>query len=328
MPANLSPDYYEAEKRYKEAKTSEERIEALQEMLAVIPKHKGTDKMQADLKHRISKLKEESQKKKGATKQKSIFSIDSEGAAQLVIIGPPNTGKSSLIAALTNASPEISPFPHTTHKPSPGMAMFENVQYQLIDTPPLTKEYVDPLMMDMIRRSDIVVILLDITSDLIGQYEDILSALTANRIFSEGADYPEGTGRSVTFKKFIILVNKVDGPSQIEDFNTFTELLDLKTPAIPISIINNVNLSTFLKAVFDLSGIMRVYSKNPGKEPDLNEPFVISKGSTLEELAGKIHKDFLTKLKFARVWGKSAHSGQMIQRDHVLQDGDIVELHI
>ena len=137
-PANLWPDYYEAEKRYKEARSSEERIEALQEMLAVIPKHKGTDKMQADLKHRISKLKEESQKKKGAAKQKSIFSIDSEGAAQLVIIRPPNTGKSSLVAALTNALPEISPFPHTTHKPSPGMAKFENVQYQLIDTPPLT----------------------------------------------------------------------------------------------------------------------------------------------------------------------------------------------
>jgi uncharacterized protein len=328
MPANLSPDYYEAEKRYKEARTSEEKIEALHEMLAVIPKHKGTDKMQADLKHRISKLKEESQKKKGAAKQKSIFSIDSEGAAQLVIIGPPNTGKSSLVAALTNASPEISPFPHTTHKPSPGMAVFENVQYQLIDTPPLTKEYVDPLMIDMIRRSDIIVILLDITSDLLGQYEDILSALGANRMFPEGAGLPEGTGRSVTFKKIIILINKVDTPSRIEDFNTFIELVDLKTPAIPISVLNHANLDVFLKAVFDLSGIMRVYSKNPGKEPDLNEPFVISKGSTLEELAAKIHKDFLTKLKFARVWGKSAHSGQMIQRDHVLQDGDIVELHI
>jgi ribosome-interacting GTPase 1 len=183
-------------------------------------------------------------------------------------------------------------------------------------------------MMDMIRRSDIIVILLDLTSDLIGQYEDILSILAVNRIFPEGAELPEGTGRSVTFKKFIILINKVDTPSQIEDFNTFTELVDLKTQAIPISILNNINLNVFLKSVFDLSGIMRVYSKNPGKEPDLNEPFVISKGSTLEELAGKIHKDFLTKLKFARVWGKSAHSGQMIQRDHVLQDGDIVELHI
>jgi ribosome-interacting GTPase 1 len=328
MPANLSPDYYEAEKRFKEARTNEEKIKALQEMLAVIPKHKGTDKMQADLKHRISKLKEESQKKKGAVKQKSMYLIDTEGAAQIVIIGPPNTGKSSLVAALTNASPEISPFPHSTHKPTPGMALFENVQFQLIDTPPLTEEYVDPQMIDMIRRSDIVVILLDVTSDLIGQYEYILSELAANRIFPEGAVLEEGMKRPVTFKKMIILVNKTDAPSQMDDFNTFTELVDLKVPAIPVSILNSINLDTFLKTVFDLSNIMRVYSKYPGREPDLNEPFVLPKDSTLEELAGRIHKDFLTKLKFARVWGKSAHSGQMIQRDHVLQDGDVVELHI
>jgi ribosome-interacting GTPase 1 len=328
MPANLSPDYYEAEKHYKEARTNEERIEALQEMLAVIPKHKGTDKMQADLKHRISKLKEESQKKKGAVKQKSMFSIDAEGAAQLVIIGPPNTGKSSLVAALTNATPEISPFSHTTHKPTPGMALFENVQFQLIDTPPLSEEYVDPQMIDMIRRSDIVVIILDITSDLIGQYEYILSELAMNRIFPEGSDLEEGTKKPVTFKKILILVNKVDAPSQMEDFNTFTELVDLKATAIPVSVLNNINLNIFLKTVFDLSCIIRVYSKYPGREPDLKEPFVIPRDSTLEELAGRIHKDFLTKLKFARVWGKSAHSGQMIQRDHVLQDGDIVELHI
>lgn len=214
MPANLSPDYYEAEKHYKEARTDEERIEALQEMLAVIPKHKGTDKMQADLKHRISKLKEESQKKKGAVKQKSMFLIDAEGAAQVVIIGPSNTGKSSLVVALTNASPEISPFSHTTHKPTPGMALFENVQFQLIDTPPMTEEYVDPQMIDMIRRSDILVILLDIASDLIGQYEYIVSELAANRIFSEGTDLEEGVKRPAMFKKIIVLVNKVDAPSR------------------------------------------------------------------------------------------------------------------
>ncbi len=328
MPANLSPDYYEAEKQYKEARTNEERIKALQEMLAVIPKHKGTDKMQADLKHRISKLKEESQKKKGAVKQKSMYLIDAEGAAQLVIIGPPNTGKSSLVAALTNAVPEISPFSHTTHKPTPGMALFENVQFQLIDTPPLAEEYVDPQMIDMIRRSDIVVIILDITSDLISQYEYILTELAANRILPEGTDFEEGAKKPVTIKKIIVLVNKVDTPSQMEDFNTFIELVDLKAPAIPISILNSINLDIFLKKVFDFSEIMRVYSKYPGREPDLNEPFVLPRGSTLEDLAGRIHKDFLIKLKFARVWGKSAHSGQMIQRDHVLQDGDIVELHI
>jgi ribosome-interacting GTPase 1 len=328
MPANLSPDYLEAEKRYKEARSSDEKLEALQEMLTLIPKHKGTDKMQADIKHRISKMKDEAQKKKGGVKQKSIYSIDREGAAQVVVIGPPNTGKSSLIASLTNAEPEIAPFPHTTHKPLPGMAVFENVQFQLIDTPPLTAGYVDPLMIDMVRRADMISVMLDITSDPISQYEDIISVLTGNRIFPEGYDVPDGSRKPVTFKKTILLINKVDSPDKDEDFRTFIELVEPKIPAVPVSVLNSTNLDKFLKKVFGLSGMMRVYSKNPGKPPDLNEPFVIPIDSTLEEMAGKIHKDFIVKLKFARVWGRSAHEGQMIQRDHVLQDGDIVELHI
>ena len=180
--------------------------------------------MQADLKHRISKLKEESQKKKGAVKQKSIYSIDKEGAAQIIIIGPPNSGKSSILASLTNAEPEITPFPHTTHKPLPGMALFENVQFQLIDTPPLAADYIDPLMMDMIRRSDIALIVLDIKSDLISEIEEILKIMAESRIFPEGSEIPEGTHRPVTFKKTIILVNKVDNALLKEDFNT-------KTPA-------------------------------------------------------------------------------------------------
>jgi hypothetical protein len=328
MPANLTPTYLEAERRYREAKTVEEKIAALEEMLALIPKHKGTDKMQADIKRRISKQREEAQKKKGAARQKSMFSIDKEGAAQVIVIGPPNSGKSSLIAALTNAEPEVAPFPHTTHKPTPGMAPFENIQFQLVDTPPITREYNDPLLADLIRRADIVVILLDIAADPIEQHENILSILESFRIFPEGVTVPEEIKRPVFFKKVFIVVNKVDGPKQEEDFQTYLELTGLKLPALPISILNTKNLDAFLKALYDMSGVIRVYSKNPGKDPDLDEPFVIPRDSTLEELAGRIHKDFLVKLKYARIWSTSAHDGQMVQRDHVMQDGDIVEIHI
>jgi ribosome-interacting GTPase 1 len=323
MPANLPPTYLEAERRYREAKTTEEKIEALEEMFAILPKHKGTEKMQADIKHRISRHKEEAQKKTGATKQKSVFAIDKEGAAQVMVIGPPNSGKSSLIACLTNAEPEIAPFPHTTHKPTPGMAPFENIQFQLIDTPPITPEYVDPLMMDLVKRADIVVILLDITADLIDQYEQIIEILASHRIFPEGFDIPDGTRRPIFPKKVIIAVNKVDGSKQGEDYLTFMELTGLTLPTIPLSILNGKNLDSFLKSIYDLSGVIRVYSKNPGKDPDLDEPFVIPRDSTLEDLAGRIHKDFLVKLKYARIWGKSVHDGMMIQRDHVMQDGDI-----
>jgi len=328
MPANLPPTYIEAEKRYREAKTQEEKIAALEEMLAIIPKHKGTDKLQADLKRRISKHKDESQKKKGTTKHKSVFSIDKEGAAQIVVIGPPNTGKSSLIARLTHATPEIAEFPHTTHKPTPGMAEYENIQFQLIDTPPVSEEYIDPLMPDMIRRADIVVILLDVRDDLIGQYEDTLATLETYRIFPEDTVVPESVRKPHFFKKMLVVANKADEEKDQEDFEAFVELTDIQLPSLSISIKHERNIQEFLDTLYHLSGIIRVYSKNPGKEPDLNEPFVIARDSTLEELAAKIHKDFVQKLKFARIWGEAVHDGQMVQRDYVMHDGDIVEIHL
>jgi ribosome-interacting GTPase 1 len=328
MPANLPPTYLEADRRYREARTVEEKIEALEEMLSLIPKHKGTDKMQADIKRRISRHKEEAQKKKGAAKQKNAYAIDREGAAQVVVIGAPNTGKSSLIAALTNAEPEIAPFPHTTHRPTPGMAPYENIQFQLIDTPPVTSEYVDPLMMDLLRRTDIVAPLLDISTDPLGQYDEILEVMAGHRIFPEGTEVPEGVKRPVTFKKIMLAVNKVDCPGRHEDFETFIELTRPRHPAVALSILNGTGLDAFLKAVYDLSGIIRVYSKTPGREPDLEEPFVIPAGSTLEDLAGRIHKDFVQRLKYARIWGGRLRDGMMVQRDYVLTDGDIVEIHI
>lgn len=328
MPANLPPTYLEAERRYREAKTPEEKVEALEEMLAIIPKHKGTDKLQADIKRRISKHKEESQRKKGGVRQKNVYAIDREGAAQVVVIGAPNTGKSSLITALTNAEPEIAPFPHTTHKPTPGMANFENIQFQLIDTPPLSPEYIDPLMMDLVRRTDVVAVLLDITTDPLGQYEEALKILADHRILPEGSLVPEHIRKPVTFKKVLLVMNKVDCPGRQEDFQTFLELTRTNLPIVAVSVLNSVNLDALLRRVFEISGVIRVYSKTPGKDPDLDEPFVIPSGSTLEDLAGRIHKDFVERLKYARIWGAAVHDGMMVQRDYVLQDGDIVEIHI
>ena len=106
MPANLTPQYLKAEERYKQAKTDPEKLLALEEMLATIPKHKGTEKLQGDIKQRISRLKKESLKKKGSHHWESDFFAVKEGAGQIVILGPPNTGKSQLLASLTSAHPE------------------------------------------------------------------------------------------------------------------------------------------------------------------------------------------------------------------------------
>ncbi|MEA3222928.1 MAG: GTPase [Thermodesulfobacteriota bacterium] len=328
MPANLSPQYLEAEKRYRQAKTPEAKIDALEEMLAIIPKHKGTDKLQADLKQRLSKHKDQTLKKKGGTKQKSVFLIDKEGAAQVAVIGPPNTGKSSLIARLTHASPEVANFPHTTHNPTPGMAPFEDIQFQFVDTPPITKDYVDPLIADLIRRAEIVVILLDLTADILQQFEDTLSILKTFRIFPEGFPVSQDLRKPPCIKKILVVINKMDKPKDEEDFEIFLELTDMKLPCLGISTQTGKNLLAFLEKLYDLSHIIRVYSKTPGKKPDMDEPFVVQKESTLGDLAGKIHKDFTKKLRYARIWGKAVRDGQMVQRDYVMQDGDIVEIHI
>ncbi len=325
MPANLPPQYFEAEERFRKAKTPEDKVDALEEMLAIMPKHKGTDKLKAMLRERISKLKDQAQKKKGATRQKTAYDIEKEGAAQIVIIGPPNTGKSSLVKLITNASPEVANFPHTTHKPTPGMAQYENIQFQLIDTPPLTKDYTEPGLNDLIRRADIVVILLDLSADPIQQFEDTLSILHSFRIYSETCNIPEDLKKPPKIKKMLVVVNKMDRPEDKEDLDIFLELSGIKLPCMGISTRTGRNIMTLLEKLYELSGIIRVYTKPPGREADKKAPFVIPVGSTLDDLAGKVHNDFVNKLKHAKAWGKSVRDGQMIQRDYVLKEGDIIE---
>jgi len=194
--------------------------------------------------------------------------------------------------------------------------------------PPITGEYVDPAMPDMIRRADIVVILLDLMADPLTQYEETLAALDSYHIYPEGTVLPESVRKAHFIRKTFVVANKMDTEKQKEDFETFLELTGLKLPSIGISIQAETNLQEFLRIIFELSEVIRVYAKNPGKEPDLEEPFVMAQDSTLEELAVKIHKDIARNMKFARVWGKAVHGGQMVQRDYVLQDEDIIEIHI
>jgi ribosome-interacting GTPase 1 len=326
MPANLPPHYFEAERRFREAKTPEDKVEALEEMLAIMPKHKGTDKLKAMLRERISKFKDQAQKKKGVARQKTAYDIEKEGPAQTAIIGPPNSGKSSLVKLITNASPEVADFPHTTHKPTPGMAQYENIQFQLIDTPPLTKDYTEPAMADLIRRADIVVILLDLSADPMRQLDDVLDILHSFCIYSEACTIPEDLRKPPRIKKMLVVVNKMDMQEDKETLDIFMELSGIKLPCIGISTRTGRNVTVFLDKLYELSGIIRVYTKPPGKDADRKSPFLVPLGSTLADLAGKVHNDFVNKLKYARAWGKSVRDGQMVQRDYVLQDGDVVEL--
>ncbi|RME46821.1 MAG: TGS domain-containing protein [Chloroflexi bacterium] len=328
MPTNLPPEALEAEQRYREARTIEEKIARLEEFISAIPKHKGTDKLRADLRRRLSKLRSSAQSRKKVSRQLSPYHIDREGAGQVVVIGPANVGKSALVDALTNAAPEVSPAPYTTWQPTPGMMPVYDIQVQLIDTPPLTREYVEPEFLDLIRRADLVLLMVDLLTDPIEQLEDTVAVLLENRIVPQHLKerYANQDQRRPTFVPLLVLVNKNDDETTDEIYEIFLGLLEDEWPLIPISVATGRNLDRLKQAVFEHLGVIRVYSKAPGKPPDLDVPFVLKKGSTVEEFAGKVHQDFLRNLKAARVWGSVPFDGQMVPRDYVLQDGDVVEL--
>jgi ribosome-interacting GTPase 1 len=328
LPANLPAAYFEAEKRYREARTPAEGITALEEMLAIMPKHKGTDKIKADLRRRISRLKSKQQEKKKIGRRDRSYKIEREGVGQIVLIGPPNVGKSALVATLTNADPQVADFPHSTWKPAPGMMYFEDIQIQLIDTPPISKEHMEPLFFDMVRRSDIILIVVDVQTDPLQQLEETVYFLKEHRIAPLRLAHLYEDRAGWTFLPFLVIVNKNDDQSSDENFEIFRSLLEDDWPLIPVSAKTELNFNVLKQTLFNSLEIIRVYTKAPGKEPDLTAPFVLKRGSKMEDLASKIHKDFLEKLKYARIWGKHVYDGQMVQRDHVLHDGDIVEIHL
>jgi hypothetical protein len=328
MPTNLPPDYYKIEERFREAKTNEEKVELLEEMMSVIPKHKGTDHLRADLRRKLSKFKDASEARKKTSRQASVFHIDKEGAGQVAIVGHANTGKSAFVAYTTNATPEVADFPFTTWQPTPGMIPIENIQVQLIDTPALDREFIEPELLDLLRRTDMILILVDLQAFPFDQLESTVATLEESGIIAIDRldQYPDD--RRWYAKPILVVVNKCDDETYLEDFRVFCELLEGGWSCIPLSAQTGFGLEDLKQSIFDRLNIMRVYSKAPGREPDKNSPFVLDVGTTVEEFAGKVHQDFAAKLKSAKVWGSSDFDGQMVSRDYVLKDGDIVELKI
>jgi len=323
MPANLPPQYFEAEKRFRAAKSPEEKIVALEEMLAIMPKHKGTDHLRAELRSRIAKLTELATKKSGA--QRASMMIEKEGAAQVAIVGLPNAGKSQLVASITNASPTVATYPFTTYAASPGMMEFENIQIQLIDTPPLVPQSVEWWLPPMLRRADALIIVVDLVDDTLAQMEAVVEQLEKMRI-DIGVS---GVGEEVFLRhqKALITGNKIDLDGAGENYAALQKKYG-ELPVMAISAKEGNGLEELKLKVFRVLDIIRVYTKMPGQKPDFNDPIILGKGNTLADAANAVHKDFRARLKYARVWGSGKHDGIMVKRDHVLQDGDVIELHM
>lgn len=327
MPTNLPPDYYRLEEKYRRASSPEDKITYLEQMMSVVPKHKGTDHLRADLRRRLSELRSPARAQKGPSRQESAYHIDREGAGQVAVVGPANVGKSALVKTLTNATPEVAPYPFTTWTPTPGMMPIDNVQVQLIDTPPLNGDHVEPEMMALIRRADLVLLMLDVQSFPIEQLEESVALMREHHIVARHRRGRVEVEGYVAYLPFLILVNKTDDEVLDEDFEVLCELLDDDWTLLPLSVETGRYIDRMKQAVFEALEIIRVYAKPMGQEVDRSAPFVMHRGGTVEEFAGKVHRDFLKSFQFARIWGHGVYDGQMVGRDHVLHEGDIVELH-
>jgi hypothetical protein len=237
-------------------------------------------------------------------------------------------GKSALVASLTHATPEVAAHPFTTWTPTPGMMPIGHVQVQLIDTPPLSDNFIETELLNMLRRVDLLLLVVDVQAFPIQQLEDALALLEANRIAPAHRRDQYDEPHRWTFVPTLVVVNKVDDAALEEDFEVFQELVEDAGPMVAVSAETGYNVDTFKKTVFDRLGVIRIYAKPPGREADLTAPFTMKKGGTVADFARKVHRDFYEQLKSARVWGTGVFDGQAVSRDHVLHDGDIVELHI
>ena len=327
MPANLTPQYFDAEKKFRAARGPFEKIAALEEMLSVMPKHKGTDHLRAELRTRIAKLNQQAAKKSGG--QRASMMIEKEGAAQVVIVGLPNSGKSQLLTSLTNASPAVGDYPFTTQSATPGMMEYEDIKIQLIDMPPLAPQAIQWWLPPILRQADALLLVVSLAEDPVSQVAALREQLVGIRITIGDREAPDMEPDELTCPKKALLVGtKADLDSGGRNRQTLESEYRAELPVVPVSVTDNGSLDELKSRLDRLLDIIRVYTKAPGTKPDLTDPVVLPVGATLADAATAVHKDFAAKLRYARIWGSGKHDGVSARRDHVLKDGDIIELHL
>ncbi len=341
MPANLSPEYKDAEAAYRRAREPKERLECLREMLRTIPKHKGTEHLQADLKSRIKQLTEElSGPRKGAAPGGPVTVVRPEGAAQVALLGPPNSGKSALHARLTGSHAEVGPYPYATQYPQPGMLACEDVNLQLVDLPPITDVHPVPWIGNTLQPADAALLVVDLTDpecvERVGELERLLGQrrVTLLAQWDPAARAPVAEVDEAIADPFavrlptLLIASKADRiPNLDEELAVFRELSGARFPAIATSVQTGQGLDAIGPWLFEHLGIVRVYTKAPGRPRDAGAPFTVRRGDTVLDVARLVHADIAASLKFARLWGGGQFDGQQVGRDHVVCDGDVLELH-
>jgi ribosome-interacting GTPase 1 len=341
MPANLSPEYKAAEAAFRKAHDPRERLERLREMLSTIPKHKGTDHLQADIKRRIKELSEELEgpKKGGAARSGPALVLRPEGAAQIALIGPPNSGKSALHGRLTGSNAHVAPYPFTTQFPEPGMMAHDDIHFELLDLPAVSPEHAVPWLAGTLQTADACLLVVDLGEpSCVEQVQAVHTVLRGKRVTltdrwpcADDRSAPAANGDADPFAlqlPTLMLANKADCIAQVgAELEAFRELTGLRYPALAVSAATGDGLDGIGPWLFRNLGIVRVYSKAPGHPPDKHRPFTLHRGQTVEDVARLVHQDVARTLRYARVWGHSGFDGQQVGREHILGDGDVVELH-
>ncbi len=317
MPANLPPTYYKLKHQHEAAKTDEERLNILEEMLRIIPKHKGSEKVVSDIRHRIAKIKRgpATAGGKGTGKRSYSEHIPKQGAGQVVLLGPPNSGKSQMLANFTNAKPEVSPTPYTTTMPMVGMLPYENIQFQIIDTPSITPDFVLPTVLTLTRNADLPLPVISLASD------NLLDDLDVVVAFLDEAD------RETSENGTLIVANQLDTAGAAERLDILKEFYGDVFRICPISAETGEGKDALWQEIYTELDILRVYPKAPGKPIEHDEPIVLPTGATVLDAARSLHKDF-AEFRFARIWGPEWHDGQSVSRNDVVYDGDVVEFHL
>lgn len=331
MPANLTPQYLKAEEAYKQAQSPEERLDGLRKMFVALPKHKGTEKIQAELKQKISKAKAEVdvEGSKKAAKKGVGVKIPRDGAGQILIVGPPNVGKSQLLASLTSAHPEVAPYPFTTHAPQPGMMKWHDVMVQLIDTPPITADYLEGYIPGMIRSADAAMLVLDCSVDEgVEQLDELLRRLDEAKVRLLTRAAPASENDAVAEKKTLLVANKIDAEDADVRLEFARDQFAARFEYLAVSATAGTGIEELRDRAYRFLDVIRVYSKPPGKPADMTRPFTCAAGSTVLDVARLVHREVADHFKHARIWGTGVFDGQTVGREHVPHDGDVLELHV
>jgi len=345
MPTNVTPEYKKAEEAYRKAREPKERLDCLKQMLSTIPKHKGTEHLQADIKSRIKDLTEElAGPKKGGRRSGPALTIRPEGAAQLALLGPPNSGKSALHLRLTGSRAQSGPGSFNTQFPEPGMLGHEDIAFQLLDLPSMSSDHSPPWIASALQTSHAALLVVDLSDPgCVEQVQFILDTLAARKV-SLVAAWPglgrDGAGENRDDESTaeaddpfrielptLLLANKADLAPDPGEVAVLEELLGVDFPALRVSAETGQGLGELAPWLFKALGIARVYTKAPGKEPERDRPFTVRRGQTVLDVARLVHKDIAESFRFGRLWGSGVFDGQQVGAEHQVADGDVVELH-